>query len=257
MVAVCPAIHKLKAILFAIHDWLIMSILISYILGSIPFGLLVGFMANKDVRKAGSGNIGFTNVLRVCGAKWGVPVLILDIFKGFAPAFWIAPALAGNRQDILLPVMCGVAAILGHNFPVWLRFKGGKGVATSAGVVLALMPRALGVALVVWLTVVAISRYISLGSMLASTALAGAYFCFTATPFSRERLPLTIMALLLPLLVILRHKGNIQRLLAGTENRLGSGKTKSGKQDQPAEETKIPNRDASSEPPPPSAEQDE
>ena len=194
---------------------------VGYLLGSIPVGLLVGWLAGKDVRHEGSGNIGFTNVLRVCGLAWGLPVLLLDLAKGFAPAFWIAPALV-DRSGTFAAVLAGLAAILGHNFPVWLRFRGGKGVATSAGAVLALMPEAFGVALVTWAGMVGLTRYVSVGSMSAGVALLIAHLVLSPTPFGGNDLPLTVLAVVLCGLVVVRHKGNIQRLRAGTENRIGA-----------------------------------
>ncbi len=197
------------------------AVAVGYLLGSIPVGLLVGWVAGRDVRREGSGNIGFTNVLRVCGLGWGLPVLLLDLAKGFAPAFWVAPALV-DRTDALPAVLAGLAAILGHNFPVWLRFRGGKGVATSAGAVLALLPQAFGVALVAWAVMVGITRYVSVGSMSAGVALVVAHFVLSPAPFAADALPLTVLAVVLCALVIVRHKGNIQRLCAGTENRIGA-----------------------------------
>jgi len=198
---------------------------IAYLLGSIPFGLLAGFLAGTDVRKHGSGNIGFTNVLRVCGARWGVPVLILDILKGTAPVLWITPALMPGAGTLVL-VLTGFAAILGHSFPVWLGFRGGKGVATSAGVVAVLMGQAFLVALATWLVVVAASRIISLGSILAGVALVAGHVAILwargESPWAPEIWPLTATAIALCLLVIVRHRSNIQRLLAGTESRIGA-----------------------------------
>jgi acyl phosphate:glycerol-3-phosphate acyltransferase len=196
--------------------WL--TVVIGYLAGSIPFGLLLGFLAGKDIRQHGSGNIGATNVLRVCGPGWGIPALLLDILKGLAPVLWIAPLL---EADLLIRVLTGIAAIMGHTFPVWLRFRGGKGVATSAGVVGALLPIPFAVALGVFILTVALSRYISLGSMLASVALVAAHLALAEAPFSSRTLPLTGMALLLCVLVILRHRANIVRLRNGTENRFG------------------------------------
>lgn len=190
----------------------LVAIAVAYLAGSVPFGLLLGFCAGKDVRREGSGNIGATNVLRVCGPKLGILALLLDFLKGFSPLFWGAPLVGADRPWML--VALGLAAILGHNFPVWLRFKGGKGVATSAGVVAALMPAALGVAVGTWIVVVAASRYVSLGSICAAVALFAAQTAFGGDPV------FTVLAAALAVLVILRHRANIRRLRDGTENKI-------------------------------------
>ncbi len=189
----------------------------AYVAGSIPFGLFAGWIAGVDVRTKGSGNIGFTNVLRVCGPKVGLPVLLLDIAKGFFPS-WCAMQMGG--QSVLVGVICGLLAILGHNFPVWLRFRGGKGVATSAGVLGALLPQELGLALLVFLVAVGISRYISLGSILGALTVVVSHLVLATEPFGMDELPRTILAILMVALVIVRHRSNISRLLAGTENKL-------------------------------------
>ncbi len=209
----------------------LLALAVAYLLGSAPFGLLAGWLAGKDVRKQGSGNIGATNVGRVCGWRWGAPVFALDFLKGFAAVFWLAPWLLGQDRPALMSanawaaVGCGLAAILGHNFPVWLGFRGGKGVATSAGVLLALLPAEFGVALAVFISATGVSRYVSLGSLCAAAALPLARVALALwregqAPFSAPQLPLTIASLAMGLLVVLRHRANIQRLLAGTENRL-------------------------------------
>ncbi len=191
----------------------------AYLLGAVPFGLLLGRLAGRDIRREGSGNIGATNVVRVCGWKWGAPAFALDFLKGLLPVLaawkWIEPAG-------VWPILAGVAAILGHNFPVWLKFKGGKGVATSAGAVLGLMPAPLGVALAVFAVVLGVWRYVSLGSISAAAALVVARLALTPAPLAAENLALTLTAVILAALVWLRHRSNISRLLNGTENRLGS-----------------------------------
>lgn len=195
-----------------------LAILSAYLLGSIPFGLLAGRLAGQDVRVQGSGNIGFANVLRVCGWRYGLPVLLLDVLKGFVPCFWIAPALS---SDAWVLVLAGIGAILGHNFSLWLKLKGGKGVATSAGVLLALLPKPLGIALLVFLAVVAIWRYTSLGSLLSCLAMVAAHLALAdEKPFGAETLPLTLMVLAMGALVFIQHRANIRRLLAGTENKI-------------------------------------
>lgn len=204
--------------------WIFLPLM--YLFGSIPFGLLAGFLAGRDIRKEGSGNIGFTNVFRVCGAAWGVPVLLLDVLKAYLPLVLLAPVLIEDTDPhaTLLRVLGGVCAILGHTFPVWLRFRGGKGVATSAAVILALMPYPFFLGLGVFLLVFALFRYISLASMISSFfAFAGQLFIPDA-PFSPEERPVTILAGVIFLLILILHRSNIRRLLRGEENRLGARK---------------------------------
>lgn len=195
---------------------------LAYLLGSIPFGyVLVRLFRNEDIRSTGSGNIGATNVIR-SGAKWlGIATLLLDAGKGYA-----AVALVGHlARNVMHPLdaaaLAAAFATIGHVFPVWLGFKGGKGVATGLGVFLALEPRATLLALGVFLLVFLISRYVSLASVLsaASFPVFGLYFA------SAERTPLLIAGMLaVPLLIILKHSQNIHRLLQGTEYRFGSKK---------------------------------
>jgi len=191
-----------------------------YLLGAVPFALILGkAICKTDVRKVGSGNVGATNLARVAGWRWGGICLALDFLKGFVPAlvgrFWFHADL-----ELLHSITWGLAAIIGHIFPVYLRFKGGKGVATSFGVVTAVSPIATGIALIVWAVTVAVSRYISLGSMLAASA-----YAITAIVLSRDRLGsgllVTCFAILLPLVIIPTHRANIRRLLTGNENKIG------------------------------------
>jgi glycerol-3-phosphate acyltransferase PlsY len=195
-------------------------LLVSYLLGSIPSGFLVARARGVDLRAVGSGNIGATNAMRVLGKPLGIFVLLADAAKG-ALACAFVPALAARVTAMPLPgdwpvIAAGVAAILGHNFTCWLRFKGGKGIATSAGVLLVLMPTALGICLAIWLVVVALGRIVSLASVLAAAALP-----FVVWLLGRST-PLVIVAAGLGLLAIYRHRANIQRLLKGTEPRLGA-----------------------------------
>jgi len=195
----------------------IASITIAYLLGSIPFGyLLVRVFRKQDIRTKGSGNIGATNVLRSGAKALGLATLLLDLLKGLA-AVLVARYLANGNYDVA--VAAAVAAVLGHVFPVWLGFRGGKGVATALGVFLALTwPSAVG-GLLVFIVVFALSRYVSLASIVAAIALPilAFYFVRPWTPV------ITFGFLFLPLLVIVKHHGNIQRLLSGTENRFGRG----------------------------------
>jgi len=199
-----------------------LTLLIAYLLGSIPTGYLVAKARGVDIRTVGSGNIGATNVFRILGTPAGVFVLLADAAKGWAAVFFVAQLLwgacgaaAGGQTLEWFRLGAGVAAILGHNYTCWLRFKGGKGIATSAGVLLALVPMALLIALGVWIVVFALSRYVSLASICAAIALP------FATGWRGESKTLTVVISALAVLAIYKHKGNIQRLLNGTENRIG------------------------------------
>ena len=197
------------------NPWLI-SIPLAYLLGSIPFGyLLVKIFRKQDIRATGSGNIGATNVARSGAKGLGIATLLLDLGKAFA-AVKIAQYLAPDNYD--LAVAAAVAAILGHIFPVWLGFRGGKGVASALGVFLALTwPSALAI-LGVFLVVFLITRYVSLASIIAAATFP--LFAFYFVPF---RTPIVIIGFLfIPLLIIVKHYQNIRRLLSGTESRFGS-----------------------------------
>ena len=192
----------------------------AYLLGSIPAGYLVARAKGIDIRSVGSGNIGATNVFRILGKPAGILVLVGDGLKGFAACAWladfvvqlfaVAPGQIGN-----LRIVAGICAVLGHNYTCWLKFKGGKGIATSAGVYFALAPLAAGIALGAWIVMFALSRYVSVASIVAAAALP------TAVWFTKDSLFLGIVTTALGLLAIFKHKGNIQRLLNGTERRLG------------------------------------
>ena len=197
---------------------------IGYLLGSCPNGLLVSRTRGMDIRRHGSGNIGATNVLRVLGKRWGYLVFALDAIKGFA-AVWLAFALTsvinpGAPYREVVGIAGGVACILGHTFPVWLRFRGGKGVATSAGVLLGLMPLAVVSVFVVWLILFKGTRYVSVASI-------GAAFALPLFVVLYLRIKLLTGASLLPFsiliagVVIWRHRSNIERLLHGKEQRFG------------------------------------
>lgn len=198
-----------------------LAALLAYLAGSIPFGLLIGLAKGIDVRKAGSGNIGATNVLRVVGKPWGALAFLLDFLKGVAGAL-LAPAAAAallgadGGAPANAAIVGGLAAVAGHNWPVWLRFRGGKGVATSAGMLVAIVPAEVGVAFAVWLAVLLISRYVSLASICAAIALAAAVWL--RRPAGAPVLLQTLVTIL-SAFVILRHRANIGRLIAGTENR--------------------------------------
>lgn len=185
-------------------------IIAAYLLGCIPTGLLLGRLQGIDVRKEGSGNIGATNLYRTAGRKLGIITLIGDCLKGFLPVL-LAYKLAGMAEPG--QAWIGLAAFCGHVFPVFLMFKGGKGVATALGVYLALAPLAVLATLVVFLLLVAIWRYISLGSIIAAAAMP---LFILITPHSNQ---LLVATALISAIVIYKHHANISRLLAGTETK--------------------------------------
>jgi glycerol-3-phosphate acyltransferase PlsY len=190
---------------------------VSYLLGSIPTGYLWAKSRGIDIRTVGSGNIGATNVMRALGKGPGITVLVIDALKGFLPVF-LAPRLFPEADRNVLQLVCCVSVIAGHNWTCWLKFNGGKGVATSAGALLAFLPVPMLCVLAVWGIVFGLSRYVSLGSICAAVALPVATWLIT---WDRT---LTTFTVVVGALVIYKHKGNIQRLLAGTENRIGAKK---------------------------------
>ena len=195
---------------------LLLSLLIlaSYLLGAIPNGLLIARLKGVDLQKVGSGNIGATNVFRCVGKGWGVLAFVLDAVKGFVPAFFF-PRLLESAPP-WLGLACGVAAVAGHNWPVWLKFKGGKGVSTSAGMLLGIAPAAVGIGFAVFALTVALTRFVSLGSILAAVAVPAAYLWMNGAD---NRL-LAGALILMGLLVIVKHRANVGRLLKGTEPRI-------------------------------------
>lgn len=199
---------------------------VSYLLGSIPFGyILVRFFQGIDVRSIGSGNIGATNVARTGGKRLAIITLLLDALKGWLPVFLVLhlPGIPASSvpQVHTLAALSALAAVIGHMFPVWLGFTGGKGVATGLGVFLALAPLAVLIAMVPFFVIVAFTRYVSLGSILAAATFPVALWWL-----ERELFPAPALAMCVgvSLLVIVRHHQNIGRLLAGTENRFGARK---------------------------------
>jgi glycerol-3-phosphate acyltransferase PlsY len=194
-------------------------------MGAIPFGLLIARTQGIDIREHGSRNIGATNVWRVLGKKWGLLTFVCDAGKGMV-ALGVARSLASGmpgEQAALAGVLAALGCILGHSFPVWLGFKGGKGVATSLGVLLGMMPIASLAVLVLWGAVFGLSRYVSLASIAAAVALPAV----TAALLKMGHLTGWIhfyFACVAAFLVIWRHRENIRRLAAGTENRFGRKK---------------------------------
>ncbi len=230
--------------------------LLAFLLGSIPFGLIIAKAKGINIREHGSGNIGATNVLRIVGKKYGIACLLLDALKGFIPvviavnliqiagknvglfhigaldSFALLLPAAEQFKGQLLHVVTALAAVLGHNYSPWVGFKGGKGIATSAGVLLALMPAGVVLLALVWLVVFAISRYVSLASIVAAASLPlithiGARFHHLNNDKALPTLwqagtwnkPLFFFSVIIAVLAIWKHRTNIQRLLAGTEHR--------------------------------------
>ncbi len=194
----------------------LLAVGLGYLIGATPFGYLVGRIRGIDIRQHGSGNIGATNVLRVLGKPLGITVFILDFFKGVA-AVLLARQLGHASVSALVAIAGGVGVILGHNFTFWLGFKGGKGIATTAGVLCALIPVTALVAVIVWAIVFKTSGYVSLGSLAAALSLP--ISTGTAIVLGRGSWEMFIFALLACGLAFIRHKSNIQRLLNGTEAR--------------------------------------
>jgi glycerol-3-phosphate acyltransferase PlsY len=209
-----------------------LTVLVSYLIGGIPFGYLIGRWRGVDIFQHGSGNIGATNVGRVLGRRFGILVFLLDFAKGAVPALvglkirdLFGPEAEGSLAVEGLGVWAGMAALLGHLFSIYLHFKGGKGVATAAGVVVVLVPLAALGALITWLAVVCGTRYISLASLMAAVALCGFQLTLPDYPFGGSELIVTLFCFTAAGLAFLRHRANITRLLHGNENRLPESTT--------------------------------
>lgn len=206
--------------------------LASYLLGAVPFGFLIARARGVDIRTVGSGNIGATNVFRCLGKKWGILTFVCDVLKGFIPAFLLPLLLSQascEESCDIMPVVCGFMAVAGHNWPVYLRFKGGKGVATTAGALLGIAPVPLAAGLLCWIAVFGLFRYVSVASLTAAAVIPISAWCLACQPW----LPALNRGFFVPsvltvlgALVAIRHKTNIKRLLEGTENRFEFGKKK-------------------------------
>lgn len=196
----------------------------AFLCGSVPFGYFAGKVKGIDIRQHGSGNIGATNVIRVCGKGIGIPVFILDMIKGLVPALaphWLmtGPKVHDDWMSVTA-VASGMAAILGHMFTPWLGFKGGKGVATAAGVLLGIAPVPMVVGLAAWLLCFFTTRYVSLASMAAALAVPATMAAQMARAHRWDWVLLGF-GIVIGALVIVRHHANILRLIAGTENKAG------------------------------------
>jgi len=197
-----------------------LTLLGAYLLGSFPTGFLAGRLKGVDLRLVGSGNIGATNAVRALGKPMGASVLLIDALKGAAACgwfpVWLARLAGAETAPEWLRLAAGVAAVLGHNFTPWLRFRGGKGVAASAGVMLTLAPAAFGICLGIWLAAFAAWRYVSLASILAAISLAPAIWLAGGSRL------MVGAGVVLGAMALWRHRENMRRLLAGTEPRISS-----------------------------------
>jgi glycerol-3-phosphate acyltransferase PlsY len=187
----------------------IIAILIGYLIGSCPFGYWAGLLKGVDLRKEGSGNTGGTNAVRVLGPRIGIPVIVLDVLKGTV-AVLIASSFGGTGAEVL----AAVAAVLGHAFPIFLRFRGGKAVATGAGAMFGLAPEIAAGVTILWLVVALVTRYVSVASMVAALA-----FVLSAI-LTGQPWPVVAFTVFGTCIVFWRHRTNIARLRAGTENRV-------------------------------------
>jgi len=198
---------------------------VSYLVGAVPTGLLTGLAKGVDIRKIGSGNIGATNVLRALGKGWGLFTLVIDALKGLVPVLLfplVAEKITGRVQASELSLLCGALAIMGHNWPVYLRFKGGKGVATSTGALVGLAPWCALAGFGVWLIVFLSTRYVSLASISAAVAICVLAWVTTM----KDGFVLPLVLTLLAIILIWKHRENIGRLLRGNENRIELRKKK-------------------------------
>src|SRR6476661_9598728 len=194
----------------------------SYLLGSIPFGYLAGRLAGIDIRKVGSGNVGATNVVRIMGKQYGYPVFAFDFLKGFG-AVMISMLIAPGRppewnSPEIFGILAAISSVLGHLYPPWLKFQGGKGVATSAGALLALTPVATLIGIAIWIIVFWLTRYVSLASITAAVALPIVILVVRSHDQNNGK-PLVYSSACVAVVIIWRHRSNLSRLIQGTEPR--------------------------------------
>ncbi len=205
--------------------FLFLAALAAYVMGSIPFGFLIARAKGVDIRTVGSHNIGATNVFRTLGKGPGILTFFLDFLKGFCAAFFVPRLLhlaLGGEASIGEMLIAGAFAMVGHTWPLFLGFKGGKGVATGAGMLFAIAPVPAAIALVTWIVVFVATRYVSVGSIVAALALAALVWVPRFRPGEHPAIPAVIS--LLALLVVVRHHANIGRLFKGTESRFSFSK---------------------------------
>lgn len=198
---------------------------LAYLIGAIPTGFLLARLKGVDIRNVGSGNIGATNVYRCIGKSWGILTFILDFLKGYLPAAvfpLLIPCWSKEFSGVPLSLLCGCMAVIGHNWPVYLRFRGGKGIATGAGALLGFAPLAMLIGVIGWLMFFLVTRYVSLSSVLAAVLIAA---CSWWLYHGQILMPVTLSVM--GIIVIWRHKTNLQRLLAGTEYRFAFKKKSS------------------------------
>lgn len=204
---------------------------LAYLIGAIPTGFLLARLKGVDIRKVGSGNIGATNVYRCVGKSWGILTFILDFLKGYLPAAvfpLLIPCCSKEFSGVPLSLLCGCMAVIGHNWPVYLRFRGGKGIATGAGALLGFAPSAMLIGVIGWLIFFLVTRYVSLSSMLAAVLIAaGSWWIY----HGQILMPVTLS--LMGVIIIWRHHGNIKRLLNGTEYRFSIRKHANSKVQAP------------------------
>ena len=200
-------------------------LILSYLIGSIPFSIIAGkLLKGIDVREFGSGNAGATNTFRVLGKKAGIPVLLLDVFKGYIAVnlVWYTSYIPFSEIYINLQLTFGIAAVLGHVFPIYVGFRGGKGVATLLGFMLALFPQAAIISIVIFILTLLFSKYVSLSSIFA-----GLFFPFGVYYLSHTVVPtMMIFAVFVPILLIATHQRNIERIIRGNENKVSLKKKK-------------------------------
>ncbi len=208
-------------------DALIVAV-IAYLFGSFPTAIIAGKLLKKiDIRDHGSGNAGATNVVRVLGWKAGIVVLLIDMFKGFVPVFWVTPMIVGFGEDLIFyKILAAIAAIMGHIWTIFAGFKGGKGVGTAAGVFMGIAPLALSLALTIFFIIVGVTRYVSLASLVSSIIFA---IILTVQKYVlNQYVPdvLLIIGGIVVLLIWYAHRENIKRLLSGTESKISFSSSK-------------------------------
>ena len=210
---------------------ILITLLLAYLIGSFPTAIIAGKILKKiDIREHGSGNAGATNVFRVLGWKAGLVVLLIDMFKGFASVWWIpAVAVVSPEKYIYVQILAGLAAIAGHIWTIFAKFKGGKGVGTAAGVFFGLQPGPVFICLLVFFGVVYKTKYVSLGSMIAAILLPVILIVENFVLKVAIPLPMILLSILLAVLIIITHRSNINRLIQGTESEFSFSKKKEEK----------------------------